>query len=112
DGIVAPNANGRSIASCVENRLIGIVGNCLVMPVAPGLHLDPGWQPKPSSNGDNGRLATLHDLYAIDAPPPIRVSVPTRGVFAEAVMGACNSCEPIDDNRFWRWEESPIPDTP
>src|SRR5690606_25617764 len=31
DGVVAPGkANGRSVASVVENRLIGIVGNCLV----------------------------------------------------------------------------------
>src|SRR5690606_22580511 len=28
------------------------------------------------------------------------------------VMGKCNSCEVIDDTRFWRWEESPIPDSP
>jgi hypothetical protein len=27
-------------------------------------------------------------------------------------MGACNSCEVIDETRFWRWEESPIPDSP
>ena len=27
-------------------------------------------------------------------------------------MGACNSCELIDETRFWRWEESPIPDSP
>ncbi|MFN0203945.1 MAG: hypothetical protein ACKVTZ_20665, partial [Bacteroidia bacterium] len=32
----------------------------------------------------------------------------TRGVFAEAVQGACNSCEKIDDSRFWKWEEHPI----
>jgi hypothetical protein len=23
-------------------------------------------------------------------------------------MGSCNSCEEIDNTRFWRWEESPI----
>lgn len=27
-------------------------------------------------------------------------------------MGACNSCEVKDETRFWRWEESPIPDAP
>jgi hypothetical protein len=40
------------------------------------------------------------------------VSLPTRGVFAEAVMGDCNACEEIDDTRFWRWEESPIDEPP
>ena len=42
----------------------------------------------------------------------MRISVPTRGVFAESVMGSCNSCEEKDDTRFWRFEESPCPDTP
>ena len=42
DGIIAPGkANGRSVASVVENRLIGIAGNSLIMPVAPGNQLDP-----------------------------------------------------------------------
>ena len=36
DGFVAPGSSNRSIASVVENRLIGIVGNSLVLPVARG----------------------------------------------------------------------------
>ena len=105
DGAIAPNSGGRSVASVVENRLVGVVGNCLVMPVAPGNHLDP-------TLADGKRRASLIDAYAVDAPPPIRISVPTRGVYAEAVMGSCESCEKKDDTRFWRWEESPIPDEP
>jgi hypothetical protein len=42
----------------------------------------------------------------------MRISVPTRGVFAESVMGSCNSCEEKDDTKFWRFEESPCPDQP
>jgi hypothetical protein len=106
DGVIAPNSGGRSVASVVENRVIGIVGNCLVLPVVPGKHLDPNYK------SDRERKTTLLDLYAVDAPPPTRISVPTKGVFAEAVLGACNSCEKKDDTRFWRWEESPIPDEP
>ncbi|SEG91806.1 Papain-like cysteine protease AvrRpt2 [Nonomuraea solani] len=102
DGYLAPNT-GRSVAGAVENRLITIVGNCLVMPVAPGLHLDPGYQ----ANG-----TSLLDAYATPPTPPARISVPTPGVFAEAMPGACNSCEVIDDTRFWRWEEAPIPGEP
>ena len=41
DGFEAPNSGGRSVASVVENELVGIVGNCLVLPVARGFHLDP-----------------------------------------------------------------------
>jgi hypothetical protein len=108
DGYYAPNANGRSVASVVENRLIGIVGNSLVLPVAPGIHLDPRF--RPDKNGD---WVDLMVLYQPEQPPPAtRISLPTKGVFAEAVMGNCNSCEEIDDSRFWRWEDSPIDEPP
>ncbi len=103
DGMVAPGkANGRSVASVVENRLIGIVGNCLVMPVAQGFQLDP------TISDDLNLMA----MYYSEINDPFRLSLPTRGVYAEAVMGQCNSCEEKDETRFWRWEESPIPDSP
>ena len=105
DGYHAPGANGRSVASVIENRLIGIIGNSLVMPVARGNQLD--------SRFPKGQNANLLDFYALASPvPAARVSLPTRGVFAEAVMGSCNACEQIDDSRFWRWEESPIDQPP
>ncbi len=103
DGIfLNGKGEGRSLASLVQNELIAIVGNSLVFPVAPGLNLNP----------DFGMKESLTDFYMTATADPISVSVPTRGVFAEAVMGKCNSCEKIDDSRFWRWEESPIPDSP
>lgn len=37
------------------------------------------------------------------------VSLPTRGVFAEGKLGHCNISEEIDETRFWKWEEHPIP---
>jgi len=37
------------------------------------------------------------------------VSLPTRGLFAEAKLGHCNVTEVIDDTRFWKWHEAPIP---
>jgi hypothetical protein len=105
DGYSAPNAGGRSVASVVDNTLIGIVGNSLVMPVARGNKLDPQFK---LAEG-----VTLLEHYEPQSPvPPSRVSLPTRGVFAEAVMGDCNACEEIDDTRFWRWEESPIDEPP
>ena len=105
DGYEAPNAGGRSVASVVDNTLIGIIGNSLILQVAPGNRLDPGFKM------DTG--VTLLEHYDPQSPaPPSRVSLPTRGVFAEAVMGDCNACEKIDDSRFWRWEESPIDEPP
>ncbi|WP_146259443.1 hypothetical protein [Palleronia aestuarii] len=98
DGVV------RSVASVVENEVIGVVGNSLVLPVAPGFRLDPGVR---------GKAIDLFSLYRPDTPfEPIRVSMPTSGVFAEAVMGHCNSCERIENDRFWKWHEVPIPNAP
>jgi hypothetical protein len=103
DGIIAPGkAQGRSVASVVENRVIGIAGNSIILPVAPGYQLDP-------------TIDATFDLFAQyyhDEPEPMRISIPTKGIYAEAVMGKCNSCEEKDESRFWRWEESPIPDSP
>lgn len=107
DGFEAPGAAGRSVASVVENELVGIVGNSLVLPVARGFHLDPTF------NQDAQNPVDLLEHYQPNTPiEPSRIALPTRGVYAEAVMGACNSCEVMDETRFWRWEESPIPDSP
>jgi hypothetical protein len=37
------------------------------------------------------------------------VPLPTGGVFAEGVLGEFNSAEKLDLTRFWKWQESPIP---
>ena len=104
DGFIAPNSNGRSLASVVENRLISIVGNALVMPVVPGYQLVTAIRDAEENELD------LLDLYRPAIPiPPRRISLPTRGVHAEAILGACNSCEIRDDTRFWDWASETIP---
>ena len=82
DGIVAPNSSGRSVASVVENRLIGIVGNCLILPVARGFKLDPTY----NQNAENP--IDLLEHYAPNTPiEPARMAIPTKGIYAESVMG-------------------------
>lgn len=103
DGIILNGkGQGRSVASLVENELLTIIGNSLVFPVAPGLNLNP----------DFGANQSLNEFYQVSASEPINISIPTKGVYAESVMGQCNACEEKDESRFWRWEESPIPDSP
>jgi hypothetical protein len=107
---------GRSVASLVENRIIALVGNCLVFPVAAGYNLDPTYKLKDSDTADesgmsfNSLLEHYQPISETDGnyKPSYRISIPTPGVFAEAVMGACNSCEKVDDSRFWQWEDHPI----
>lgn len=127
DGFIAPNAGGRSVAAVVENQLLGIVGNCIVMPVAPGIRLDyfdeiAALQDDLRRKSDTrevgqGREDTDTDPLLVHYRPFIpnpsaRVSIPTRGVFAESVMGRCNSCEHIDETRNWRYWEHELPDQP
>lgn len=109
DGFIAPNSGGRSVASVTENRIINIVGNSLVLPVAPGYSIDP----TVILNDEAGKPLDLLGIYQPTIPvPPRRITVPTRGVYAEAVMGSCNSCEKTENDRFWRWEEEPTGDEP
>ena len=87
DGIKLRTAGGRSVASIVQNTLVDIVGNCLVMPVVPGMRIDPVFR----------NIDDLLDFYSPSIPPePFRISLPTSGCFMEAVQGSCNSCEDLD----------------
>lgn len=98
DGYLAPNSGNRSVASVVENKIMGIVGNNLVLKVIPGERLDPVFR----------AVEDLLAYYQPTTPPdPFRVSVPTKGVYAESVMGRCNSCEEIDETRHWRFDDVP-----
>lgn len=127
DGIKIPDENGipdsirgKSVASIVENKLIGFAGNALIMPVSAGYNADPVYRIVENEEEYQTELSKLKipvynllDHYQPITPiDPFRISLPTKGVFAEAVMGACNSCEKMDDSRFWKWEEHPSPDEP
>lgn len=41
-----------------------------------------------------------------------KVALPSSGVFAEAVLGEAEAAEEIDNSRFWRWNDHPIPILP
>jgi hypothetical protein len=45
-------------------------------------------------------------------PLETEVTLPTGGVFAEAVLGRSNAAEKLDLTRFWNWQDSPIPILP
>lgn len=41
DNCSSPNTNAKSIASVVENRILGVLGNSIIMPVSVGFNFDP-----------------------------------------------------------------------
>ncbi|MEN9867479.1 MAG: hypothetical protein RL748_3069, partial [Pseudomonadota bacterium] len=97
----------KSLASVVRNELVGVVGNSLVFPVAPGFKLDRSYVIAVRKEGDTETVEqiSLFDHYSPQKPvPPYRISVPTRGVFCEAVQGSCSACEKVEINTSQDWE--------
>ena len=93
------------LLNAVSNRVLGFYGNAMIMPfqIPPDL-------------SDRLELTTgdiqdsLMRFHREDFRPPKRtISLPTRGLLGEAVLGRCNSCETIDHRRFWNWQDSPTP---
>jgi hypothetical protein len=108
DAILMPGLDERSVASVCVNEVIGMAGNSLVLPVAPGQRLNKDLQ----IVDEAGKPVPLENAYTTPPAPPLRVSVPTRGVYAEAVAGECEACEAIDDSRYWRWTTTGQPALP
>jgi hypothetical protein len=95
----------RSLASVIKNELIGISGNSLIMPVAPGYKIDRSLIVEQPIEGPAEEI-NLFELYKPLTPaPPYRISVQSKGVFAEAVQGACDACEKVKDNTSQDWEK-------
>ncbi|EWT01097.1 hypothetical protein N865_11570 [Intrasporangium oryzae NRRL B-24470] len=76
----------------VDNVIVDVVGDEVVMPLS-------------------GDLLDEIDYRGEETSDETLISLPTRGVFAEAKLGQSNASEVIDGTRFWDWQTSPIPDT-
>ena len=72
----------------IDDRPIAISGNYVAFE-----YRGPASQSTGASNG------------ALDTPLEDIVTLPTRGLFAEAQMGHCNSCEERDVTRMWDWTQ-------
>jgi hypothetical protein len=85
-----------SLSAGIDTPPLAVSGNILAFPFDGAV---PGWT----------------DQKPADVTDPIEsiVTLPTRGVFAEAMLGHCNACEMRDVTRMWDWtemtEEEPPP---
>ncbi|HYC33472.1 MAG TPA: papain-like cysteine protease family protein, partial [Gemmatimonadales bacterium] len=96
-------AGKRSLASVVKNELVTIAGNSLVFPIAAGYRVSRSYIAQVNQDGMTENVS-LFDHYKPYTPiPPYRISVPSRGVFAEAVMGQCDACEMVKPNSSQDW---------
>ncbi len=93
------------LLSAVANRVLGFYGNAMIMP----FHIPPDLSERMELTTGDVQDSLLR-FHREDFRPPRRsISLPTRGLLGEAVLGRCNSCEMIDHRRFWNWQDSPTP---
>lgn len=93
----------RSLASVVKNQLISIAGNSLVFPVAAGYKVSKSYIVERNADGTAEDVSLLDHYAPLEPTPPYRVSIPSRGVYVEAVKGQCDACEDEEDNTSQDW---------
>lgn len=95
----------RSLASVVKNDLVTVTGNSLVFPVAEGYRVGRNNMIEEVGE-DVWKEVSLFEHYKPLTPlPPYRLSVPTRGVFMEAIQGNCDACEMVKENSSQDWDK-------
>jgi hypothetical protein len=85
----------------IDNRAVENIGPWVAFPSAD-MELDKLIQ----------TLVSVDQQHSAQLDPKVDerlVTLPTRGIFAEAKLGHCNASEEIDNTRFWDWQQSPIP---
>jgi hypothetical protein len=104
---------GSYVAYPLAKRLTG-VDDTVVVDIAAALNgNDPArrqWAAgRLAAMSDADRQSVLERLPLASAKSERLNSMATRGVFAEGKLGHCNISEEIDNTRFWKWDEHPIP---
>ena len=106
----------RALASVVKNQLISIAGNSLIFPVAAGYKISKSYIVEQTEEGEFEDVSLIDHYKPASPIPPYRISVPSRGVFLEAVKSYCNACEPVEENTSQDWTkfttDEPTPFSP
>lgn len=99
------NGVGIPLLNCVNIRkLLGFYGNCMLLPFTFPEELAE--QLGRSAADVQKQLYRFH-TNSFRAPTTV-ISLPTKGMIGEAVLGQTNVSEVIDLTRFWNWQDSPI----
>ncbi|WP_040950551.1 hypothetical protein [Gorillibacterium massiliense] len=93
-GVQLPD--GTAAADIIDNRPLDIIGDYVAYSCT-----DREWSDIIDRSVFEVQMDDLYDERL--------VTLPARGVFAEAKLGHCNASEEIDNTRFWDWQQSPIP---
>lgn len=102
DWLTTMTLGGRRLDRLVESAPVDVVGDAYVFPILRG---------QESFVAQSLGISFNPDAFMPDQVEQL-LTLPTRGMFAEAKLGHCNASEIIDSTRFWDWQQSPIPDDP
>lgn len=97
DGFTVPRlGNTVSIANAVERDPVAVAGNCLIFRVSAGSFLG---NPELSIETSNN----LYDYYNSNSTiaDPMHISLPTDGLYAQAIMDECSALEDHHGNKDW-----------
>jgi hypothetical protein len=99
---------GLPLGQLVDHQPVAVSANCLVFKMNLP---ESGAAEDRRLAGDLEAWRTFLKRAGLDAPAPRSqiIPLPSGGVFAEAVLGRFNAAERIDLERFWNWQDSPIP---
>lgn len=100
--LMDPRERRQRISSYVGNLLAGVSDTPLAM---SGNHLAFRYTGKTLPSAAS---AALPDTIAKRTPKESIITLPTRGIFAEAHMGRCNAAEKRDITRLWNFDELPV----
>ena len=96
------SAGYHSLASVLKNQPVAMAGNSMVFPVSPGYKVDKSFVIK-TEEGDETSNPLLEFYRPENPSPPYRMSVPSKGIYSESMMGACDSCEKVKPNSSQDW---------
>ena len=84
----------RSVASLVERDPVAITGNALVFPISEGIFM---------KSTDFDEPHDLRTFYGVQQSPsePMRISLPTGGLYAQALKDPCNALEEHKGSVDW-----------
>ena len=96
---------GIPLLNCIDvKRVLGFYGNCMLFPFT--FPEEMAQKTGITALDLQNRIYNYHvNSYRV---PTTRISVPTKGMVGEAVLGDTNVSEKIDITRFWNWKDSPI----
>ena len=107
---VADETQSIPLLACVANELLGFYGNSMVLPFMIPAQLVAKRRDVEGVEFTTASVQEALTRYhtAGFSPPVSTITLPTRGVLGEAVLGHCPSAEKIDLTRFWNWQDSPM----